>query len=157
MASGFWSKVRRATFWSIFAGVNWVIAPIILQTDASDRSPRVTNLEEVVQEEMANLNMGDHIVVLAGQYETSASGKLANDPLSMYFPEQVEDNSYIIYLTEEHRNRSIIRHELYHIADGHVDDGARVGAEYGDGGFQLFYYLLYEPQASIYSVFDIKL
>lgn len=60
---------------------------------------------------------------------------------------KVGPNSYQIFLIPKELNDSIIKHEVYHIADGHCDS---------QGGV-ITYFFYYEPQARLYAAFGIEL
>lgn len=66
------------------------------------------------------------------------------------YAQKVAENEYEITLDNLslENNLNVLRHELYHIADGHCEEG--------NSNFLLYLYWN-EPQAVIYSLSDIKL
>lgn len=64
---------------------------------------------------------------------------------------KIGDNQYAIAVNPKCLNEGMIKHEIYHIADGHCD------AKLRPIPFLAWYTFYYEPQAALYSAFGIKL
>ncbi len=95
-----------------------------------------SQLEELLAKEKKKLNCDKNIKAkLTFDY---------NNPISI----KNEDGSYEIFLSEFGHNVSTLRHELYHIADGHLDNPNRNW---------ISYFFWYEPQAALYESFGLKL
>ena len=60
---------------------------------------------------------------------------------------KISEKEYEIFLFNDGRNLGTLRHELYHIADGHCDKPYN----------SLKYFFIQEPKATIYQLTGIKL
>lgn len=68
------------------------------------------------------------------------------------YSRKLTDGSYEIILGTI-QSRPVLRHELYHIADGHHEDvQSKEGIEKA-----LMYFFVYEPQAAVYELWGWKL
>ena len=106
-------------------------------------SPKIrsqSQLERLVKQERKKLAIPDAIIIQA---------TLEFDNPETSYARKVAENSYEIYLQKypDQHNLNVLRHELYHIADGHCEK---------ESGF-LRYLYWNEPLAVIYSVSGIKL
>lgn len=63
------------------------------------------------------------------------------------------ENRYIIYLPKRCHDVNALKHEVYHIADGHCKEVLSIDSKFRK---RLRYYLIYEPRAILYATFDIK-
>ena len=105
-----------------------------------------SELELKLEEERKRLGIKDNIIIRAN---------LSSNPDDNSYAKKLEDNVYEINLEPEvGHNLDVLRHELYHIADGHCDDGEKVSDSFIGG---LKYLYIYEPQAVLYSISGIKL
>ena len=82
-----------------------------------------------------------------------------NDKIRNSTAETKENGSYLISLSKNQRNNSVLRHEMYHIAKGHCDRyyntrGIRGFLDIGKRFFD--YNFIMEPTAAIYSLTGIK-
>ncbi len=69
---------------------------------------------------------------------------------SLPHSEKIKDREYKIVLTQQCSDQDTLRHELYHIADGHFEDMDRI--KY----IKNIYYLWFEAQAVIYELTGLK-
>lgn len=63
------------------------------------------------------------------------------------------ENRYIIHLPKRCHNINSLKHEVYHIADGHCKENLTIKSELKR---KLKYYLDYEPKAILYATYNIK-
>jgi hypothetical protein len=104
-------------------------------------SPKITSqshLEEILDDEMKKAGIDSDIDLKI---------KLSDDEDEVSHLKRFMDGSYEIILSPYGSNVSTLRHELYHLADGHLDNGH----------FSLTkYFFWYEPQATIYQLTGLK-
>jgi hypothetical protein len=62
--------------------------------------------------------------------------------------------NYLIELNRSDANECSLRHEMYHIADGHLDGAHKITSKIVK---KLATWLVYEPQAIIYQTLDLEL
>lgn len=97
-------------------------------------------LEEVLVEERDRLNIGKDVKITIKE-----SNRETN------YAEKTGANEYSIYLTTKGHNRDVLRHELYHIADGHCERSMEKPIN------KIIYFFWEEPQAKIYTLTGLKL
>ena len=106
-----------------------------LSTLFSQKIKNQSGLELILQRERKKLDIPDKIYINVNWGAKSAKAR------------KIGENEYEIDLKKEYQNVSILKHELYHIKDGHLDHKT-----------SLIRYLFYEePQATLYQVTGIKL
>lgn len=109
-----------------------------VQTISHSTSPKITSqsrLEKVVKMERKKLNIPPEIQIGAIFRKDVACGAI-----------KIEDEHYRIGINWLCNSESAVRHEIYHIADGHLG-----------GNLSLFKYLFWaESQATIYEVTGLK-
>lgn len=108
------------------------------QTISSVNSPKITSqnqLEQMLETEKKRLNCDKPVVAKLCDYDVAQSKK--NDK-----------SVYEIDLGGKCSTLSTLRHELYHIADGHLDEQICTNGRY------LFWE---EPQATMYEAFGLRL
>ena len=93
-----------------------------------------SQLEELLNVEKKQLGCSEDIEIVINDRNGAAAIK--------------ENGKYRIEIGENYRTRDILRHELYHIHDGHVKEG---------GVSPLDYIFWLEPQARIFQLTGIKL
>jgi hypothetical protein len=106
-----------------------------------------TNLDRLVKEERARLNMPDDVSI-----EVTFVPKVANS-------QKLSDKSYAIRLSNDLSYRSTLKHELYHIADGHCDslfEDNEIG-HINIGHAIAKFLFCHEPQAALYEAFGLRL
>jgi len=89
---------------------------------------------------------------------------IENKNIHAYFCDTIEDslskkinkNSYEILLSNNQRKLGILKHELYHIADGHCDENYKLLNEGRKLENTLRYLFVNEPKALIYGATGIK-
>jgi hypothetical protein len=101
----------------------------------SEELENKSSIERAVDEEKKALGI-----------EKKDIGVIVNDTIYVRCAGKVGEGKYEIYLSEP-ETRDIIKHELYHIADGHCDEPYSITK----------YLFWYEPQAAIYSLTGLKL
>ena len=79
--------------------------------------------------------------------------RLTNNDWEYNHVKKVSEGKYKILLAPDGQNLSTLRHELYHIADGHCDDRARIENDFLN---ELDYFFRREPQAIIYALTGLK-
>ncbi|MEK6825264.1 MAG: hypothetical protein AABY00_00590 [Nanoarchaeota archaeon] len=65
---------------------------------------------------------------------------------------RVAHNNYIVLFRKGSNNSAVVEHEFYHISDGHCDKRS-----YGSFLNNLRYWLVNEPQATLYTATGIRL
>ncbi len=94
------------------------------------------DLEILLRQEKKKLGIEDKIISVS-----------FNDTLITSYAIKKENN-YEIFLVPRHHNLGVLKHELFHIAAGHLDRSKT-------SSFRKYY--IEEPSAIIYSLKDIKL
>ncbi len=116
-------------------------------------SPRINNqnqLEQILNRERKRAGINDNIIIDA---------KLSYDKEEGSYSQRYYKGSYRIVLSPDRfspkgSNLATLRHELYHIADGHCDDPKRFN--YSKFQKELIYLFIHEPQATIYQITGLK-
>ena len=136
----------------IILGVfSYVVIPISLQHIASNLATPIKNqkqLEQILQIEKKKLGIKDKYIDV--QFGPEKNYEAADTSYSR----KIWNNKYKIVIHQTQRNEAILRHEVYHIADGHLDSIEEVNSDFGK---TLDYFLLHEPQASLYGSLGLKL
>ncbi len=86
----------------------------------------------------------------------SAKFEIVNDTS---YSTRVGENQYEIVLSKRGQNVATLKHELYHIVDGHCDDdqGVQEALNIEDLKFKIKYLFNYELKAALYSFKEWKL
>ncbi len=119
-----------------------------LQVVMNVKSPRIntkSQLESRLVEERRNLHemIGDATI----------SAILSTNGNDTPYAEKIGKRKYKIVLSKRNANVSILRHELYHIAKGHLEYQEKIQEKIGEGlQSYLIYLFWFEPQATIYEV-----
>jgi len=117
----------------------------------SQNSPKIENqshLERIVKIEIEKMGLKDKNIKV----------KLSNDRGIKSNATQFKDNHYEIILSPPHNDLGVLRHELYHIADGHFLTEKEI-KEIGifEGIIYKFGYIYYrEPKAAIYAFKNLE-
>lgn len=114
-------------------------------------SPKIRNQSELelrLKEERKKLQIGDHIKINAYLSKSGDS-----------YAKKLGPNEYEIKLEPLlGQNLDVLRHELYHIADGHCDYFEKMPNNFINGLKHLGKYLYWdEPQAILYSIAGLEL
>lgn len=108
-----------------------------------------------------------HLEILVNQEKEKLGFK--NKNIEVYFipfintsiATKLNKNDYRIFLSSKQRTIETLRHEFYHIFDGHCDEGYELyknGKTFGKKlKNDIKYNYIYEPQAVVYSLTGIKL
>ena len=124
---------------SYYADFKYSDSPINSQED----------LTRIVSEERKILNIPDSIKIISEYYNSDKVVPNAR---------KLNHNNYKIQIgTLSLETRGTVKHELYHIADGHCDLGEQQLFKESKLAFGVIYLFYGEPQAIIYSAFNIKL
>ena len=109
------------------------------------------DLTKIVSEERKILTIPDSIKINSEYYPNT----------TVAYSAKLDHNLYTIHIGGKSVmgpcTRGTVKHELYHIADGHCDQGNQALFENNKFAANATYFLYWEPQAAIYSAFDIKL
>ncbi len=138
-------NISNAICIPIFLLSFWSLSLSVASSLSQKESPRINNqseLETILKEERKKLLIKDNYAIHVNLTDKNIgnAGK-------------IKENKYKINLGGKFRNISCLRHELYHIADGHCDDCLSRNIPY-----RIIKYLCYyEPQAILYQVAGIKL
>ncbi len=104
-------------------------------------SPKIENqvsLKKILEKERKQAGIKEdeiiHVTISKNEKESSYSIKIS-------------EKEYEIFLFNYGRNLGVLRHELYHIADGHCDKPYNF----------LKYFFIQEPKATIYQITGLKL
>jgi hypothetical protein len=107
-----------------------------------------SELEVILKEEKEKLGLTD---------ATKIHAELREDKKHRSYARRINTNEYQIILSSNGgHNILILRHELYHIADGHCDHKPRKSLN-DKLNWEIKYRLIYEPQADLYALTGIKL
>jgi len=116
-----------------------------VSTISNKLSPKInsqTQLEEVVEREKKKLDPLNKFNI---------SAKLS--PRKVAVSRSLRNGKYEIEIDENYATESRVKHELYHIIDGHCDDVYMIKSKLGRNLKYLFWY---EPQAVIYQSTGLK-
>jgi hypothetical protein len=105
------------------------------------------NLDRVMREERARLSMPNDVSI-----EVTFSPRFAKS-------QRLSDKSYAIRLSNALSDRSTLKHELYHITDGHFDslfEDNEIG-HINIGRAIAKFFFCHEPQAALYEAFGLRL
>ena len=106
-----------------------------LSTLFSQKIKNQSELELILQRERKKLDIPDEIYINVNWVAESSKAK------------KIGENKYEIDLRKGYQNVSVLKHELYHIKDRHLDHKT-----------SLIRYLFYEePQATLYQVIGIRI
>ena len=149
-------KIAKLTYKTVtnvgIAGFIYLTALTGNNSISSYNSPIIKNrseLELIINDERikAGVNENYHIHVIFEDNKPNESASAA----------KIGKNNYLIRLPKKDSNLSTLRHELYHIADGHCDDVLEISKNSNSLKKLLKYLFVYEPQASIYQSTGLKL
>jgi len=108
-----------------------------------------SELEIVLEQERKKLDIDDSTKIRARISENQDEDANA---------QRMNSNYYKITLSPKYHTISTLKHELYHIADGHCDNLGKIPNSRAGRLKKIFKYLyIYEPQAVLYSMTGIKL
>ncbi|MEK6817681.1 MAG: hypothetical protein AABX80_02660 [Nanoarchaeota archaeon] len=124
---------------SLVASVLYATAILGIQVIPQEFSPKINkiNLEQILNEERKRAGIND---------TTKINVQLSNEEEEVSYAQKINNGEYKIVLPKISANKNVLRHELYHIADGHCDE------EFTN----LKYFFIHEPQATIYSITGLK-
>lgn len=125
----------------------YVLGLACLGRCASCGSKKVNNenIERIVAKERIALSIPNNISI-----ETKFADQITN-------VRKLSDKRYVINLSKKCR-QSTIKHELYHIADGHCDSLLEDNRAGHNGAYIMAKYLFWhEPQAVLYEAFGLRL
>jgi len=128
----------------VVAGISYW-ASCTAQSAFCINSPRIetqSQLESKLLEERKKLKIKDSIIIHA-----SLDG---DEHTTLAHSEKIKNKEYKIVLTQSCRDEDTLKHELYHIADGHFE---KIDKTKGVGHIK---YGWLELQAEIYSVTGLK-
>ena len=131
------NKYLKGMLTGIALGLSPIILTSALELYIVIKSPIISTrkeLEKILQEEKKILNMEHKKVSLStisiGKVVLAASEKVSD-----------KENEYLVSIPGPPYNLSNLRHELYHISDGHLDSPL----------MGLLYIHYYEPKTAIYT------
>jgi len=108
------------------------------------------HLEQIMEEEIKKLGIENKNILL-----------ILDDNEKWNYPYAVKigEESYEININPSKHKVVSVKHELYHIADGHCDFGAKFSSDSNIDHliFYTCYFFYYEPQAAIYAATGLKL
>ena len=108
-----------------------------------------SELEERLQEEKTKLNFDNSIRI---------SAYLSKDDEDYAGSQKIGYNKYRITLSPKYHTVATLRHELYHIYDGHCDNLGKASCSNAERLKKVIKSLyLYEPKAIIYDLTGLKL
>ncbi len=108
-------------------------------------------LEEMLEVEKKKLGIENKDIDVVVCYTNEDYKQFGRPSGSLAFSGKKTDNTYLVVLGPQANNTYGLKHELYHIADGHCD------AEQKPFPLdELCYFFYYEPQAVVYSATDWK-
>lgn len=140
-------KIRKFLIGAFIAGAAYPASMALLDRYADSIAVPFKNrshLEDIFKVEAKKLGIENKKIEVI--YDVELSGPL------VAYAQKVGQNEYKIVLGPTAYNTSSLKHELYHIADGHCDAYSKNSAL----GF-LTYLFYYEPQSVIYSATGLKL
>jgi len=130
--------VERAIIGISTAHIIYFGVPAALSLVTSSVAPKIKNkshLEQMLKEEKKKLNLGDDIKIVV---------ELKDNNKGFSYAKKTGKNQYFINLKKNSHNLHVLKHELYHIADGHCD---------AEKMNLLRFFYIEEPQAIFYSSF----
>ena len=133
----------KAMFAIALAGSAYIALLSGVQSVAFSRSPKIENqsqLELKLSEEREKLKgkIGKNIVITARLITDKDSSPTA-------YARKIKEGEYEIVLSNLGASEHSLKHELYHIADGHIENKGH-----------LAYFFHNEPQAEIYALTGLK-
>ncbi len=114
------------------------------QKISQNNSPKINNqihLEKFLKEERKRAGIKESIKINAIVGNEGA------------YSQKIGKEEYNIYLPYKDLNLSTLRHELYHITDGHCIEGTKTKSSLR---YALEYLFWYEPKATIYEITGLK-
>ena len=130
----------------IFALNSYIVTFGILPSIALINSQRITSqsqLEKLLREERKKLSDGNDDFIIEAELVAQDVGS----------SEKLKNGHYRIKMGGFVAKDSTLRHELYHIFDGHIDDAASTPSKVLRS---LKYFFVHEPQAVAYQAFGIR-
>ncbi len=137
------------------SSIPYILIPLFLAmgaTDIAERlSPRINSqsqLEERLIIDRKRMKIPNNVVIRGFYFKKDDERASALGSNCRGCSMKVSDKHYKFALVERKQlpSKFILQHELYHIADGHLDNS---GSKFKDS---LMYYLWYEPKAKIYGL-----
>jgi len=141
------SKIFKAIFIAIILFVFYVGLLMGIEAYAIMNSEKIENsaqLNQLVIEEKQKLNIEDKQITVKFVDENSTS-----------YSAKTGENQYQVALSPAGQNKATLKHELFHIADGHCDASQEITQSLTFGSdmeFKIKYLFYFEPKAAIYSV-----
>ncbi len=131
---------------TVFYSLVYLSSPICALR--SSRINTQTQLEKLVAQERRKIDNSNNCIIYPILLPISIGGE----------SRKLQDGVYEVRVGGDSANTIIVRHELYHILDGHFQ-ALEGKSELDKSEFMRFlkYFLLYEPQARIYSITSLKL
>ena len=127
-----------------FAVGFYIVGLVGTNSISSFTSPTIQNqsqLEAVIRQESKKLGIFENIII-----NSRFGGEFT-------YLKKIDEGEYEMVLNKDFGSISDVRHELYHLADGHFDGGGMAES------FPNFLKYLFweEPQATIYALSSLKL
>jgi len=124
----------------VYIGSLWAIEEIPARYSEPIHSE--SQLVQMIQEERAKIDPKNKLTI-EGELVTEYAARC----------DKTGENKYRVKLGGSNMNRSILRHELYHILDGHLEGHDDMST----AGKVIDYLFRCEPQAAIYQTTGLKL
>ncbi len=121
--------------------------PYLINRDLaqSERINSQSELDEIIDSERKKIDPSSSVRIV-GKINLSDCSPPFNRLDSIAFSERLPNGTYAICLGKRGRNKSAVRHELYHILDGHFESGSSWFVK------SFLYFTLNEPKAIIYQL-----
>jgi hypothetical protein len=119
-----------------------------IQAISHSKSPKI------VDQSHLELKLTEEVENLAGKLDPNylISAVLTTNQLPCY-AKKVDENKYELVISKDWASESMLKHELYHIADGHCE-GKRTLQNYLYTGSKYLFW--HEPQATLYQITGLK-
>ena len=139
----------------------WAFGPMMIMDIYLESSPKIENqgqLEQLLSQEKKRLGIEDKKIKIQFGLE-----KGFHEDTS--YSRQIGPNEYLIAIHQTQKKEIVLRHEVYHIADGHCDNGYLENIpKMSKEDIMIFkikesfkYLFLEEPQADLYASFGWRL
>ena len=139
----------------------WAFGPMMIMDIYLESSPKIENqgqLEQLLSQEKKRLGIEDKKIKIQFGLE-----KGFHEDTS--YSRQIGPNEYLIAIHQTQKKEIVLRHEVYHVADGHCDNlKSKDISKISEGEFIIFklkrilkYTFLDEPQADLYAIFGWRL
>ncbi len=134
----------KVCVYTLSAGVIYFAGMIGTQSIANFTSPKIqsqTQLEQLLNQERKKIEPNN-------EFKIRATLTVHDNACS----KKIKDNEYEIEMGSSFANETTLRHELYHILDGHFENIPKSGLNKW-----ITYLFWVEPQATIYQATGLKL